>query len=352
LLRALLVCGTAVEIAVGIDGQPFYLSALVVVSVNRFILSGLSAALPHVIDPGRLVTATALSTTAGAVVTALGGGVAIGVRALAGGGNNGSAVIAVSAAVGYLLAALVATGFSRTQLGPTEEDRDNSDSVRRVVAGMIAGARHIYDRPPVFRALSVIAVHRFAYGISLIMTLLLYRNYFSDQGFFRAGLPGLAQLVAAVAVGGGAAAFVTPWAARRFGYIRWPAALLVAAGALQWCLGLPFELQTFLPAAALLGFAAQSIKISVDTVVAQQVDDNFRGRVFSLYDTLFNLLFVSAAVVTAVTLPETGRSTAAVLFIGATYLFAGAFYLRQGELPTATVRQGVRTTDGIPSQGA
>ena len=38
---------------------------------------------------------------------------------------------------------------------------------------------------------AVIGVHRFAYGVSAICTLLLYRNYFSDAGVFRAGLTGL-----------------------------------------------------------------------------------------------------------------------------------------------------------------
>ena len=51
-------------------------------------------------------------------------------------------------------------------------------------------------------------MQRFAYGVSAICTLLLYRNYFVDAGLFRAGLAGLGQLVAALAIGGGLAAVV------------------------------------------------------------------------------------------------------------------------------------------------
>ena len=51
LLRAVLVLGVAAEVAAGVDNQLFYVSALVVVSVNRFFLSTLSASLPHVVDP-------------------------------------------------------------------------------------------------------------------------------------------------------------------------------------------------------------------------------------------------------------------------------------------------------------
>ncbi len=55
-------------------GAAFYASALAVVSINRFVLSALSAALPHVVEPDTLVGVNALSTTAGALATALGGG--------------------------------------------------------------------------------------------------------------------------------------------------------------------------------------------------------------------------------------------------------------------------------------
>jgi hypothetical protein len=326
LVRALMVCGVAVEIAVGVHGQPFYLSALVVISVNRFVLSALSASLPHVIDPPRLITANAVSTTCGAVVASVGGGAAIGLRSLSGGGNIGSALIAVGAAVAYLLAGLIARGFALHQLGPDDDTRSHGESVRHVFTGLIAGAQHVRSHPSVVRAFGVIAVHRFAYGVTAITTLLLYRNYFLDSGFFRAGLTGLAQVVAGIAVGGGVAAVVTPFAARRLGFTRWPAVLLTFAGIVELVLGLPFQMQTFVPASALLGFSAQGIKICVDTLVAQRVADDFRGRVFSLYDTLFNLLFVSAAVLTAVLLPETGKSVTAVIVIGVGYLVTGMLY--------------------------
>ncbi len=327
LIRALLVCGVAVEIALGVHGQPFYLSALVVISVNRFVLSALSASGPHVVEPERLITANAISTTAGAVVAAIGGGSAITLRSLLGGGNIGYSAVAVGAAVGYALAGWRAAGFATSQLGPDDDTREHSDSVRHVLTGLADGARHVRSHPSVLRAFAVIAVHRFAYGVTAICTLLLFRNYFSDAGVFRAGLPGLGQVVAAVALGGGLAALLTPIAARRIGYTRWPAALLMGAGVVELTLGLPFRLQTFLPAAALLGLAAQGVKICVDTLIAQRVADDYRGRVFSLYDTLFNVIFVAAGTLTALALPETGRSTVAVATIGIGYLITGAVYL-------------------------
>ena len=157
------------------------------------------------------------------------------------------------------------------------------------------------------------------------------------------------QVVAAVAVGGGLAALLTPIAARRIGYTRWPAALLIGAGAVELTLGLPFKLQTFLPAAALLGLAAQGVKICVDTLIAQRVADDYRGRVFSLYDTLFNVIFVAAGVLTALVLPENGRSATAVALIGAAYLSTGAgyFFARDSD-PVGSEASSVRVTTSCP----
>lgn len=335
LIRALLVCGVAVEIAAGMHGQPFYLSALVVISVNRFVLSALSPSLPHVVEPERLITANAVSTTAGAVVAALGGGLAIGIRSFGGGAGDGGgfgganlgyAFVALGAALGYGLAGWRATGFGFGQLGPDDDTRNHGESVRNVLTGMRAGARHVRSHPSVMRAFTVIGIHRFAYGVTAICTLLLYRNYFSDAGVFRAGLPGLGQVVAATAVGGGVAAVITPTAARRIGYTRWPAVLLIGAGVVELVLGLPFRIEAFLPAAALLGLSAQGVKICVDTLVAQRVADDFRGRVFSIYDTLFNVVFVAAGALTALVLPENGRSPVAIVVIAAAYGVTGLVY--------------------------
>jgi MFS family permease len=346
LIRALLVCLVAVEIAAGLHGQPFYVSALVVVSVNRFILSALSASQPHVVRPDQLITANSISVTAGAVVAAIGGGAAIGIRTLFGTGNTGYATIALGGALFYALAGLAAVRFGLRQLGPDDDTRNHSESVRNVLTGMLAGAQHIRSHPSVLRALCVIGVHRFAYGVTAICTLLLYRNYFHDEGMLRAGLGGLGQIVAAIALGGGLAALLTPIAARRLGYTRWPALLLIGAAVVEVSLGLPFRLATFLPAAMLLGLTAQGVKICVDTLTAQRVADDFRGRVFSIYDTLFNVVFVGAGVLTALVLPENGKSAVAVLAIAGAYGLTGLVYLlardpERGTVPVALPRASV-----------
>ena len=78
--------------------------------------------------------------------------------------------------------------------------------------------------------------------------------------------------------------------------------------------------------AGLVGAATAGAKICVDTIVQEQVDDDYRGRVFSFYDTLFNVTFVLAAVAAAFTLPRTGRSTAIVVVLAMGYAVTAAAY--------------------------
>jgi predicted MFS family arabinose efflux permease len=79
-------------------------------------------------------------------------------------------------------------------------------------------------------------------------------------------------------------------------------------------------------AAFFLGFAAQASKICLDTLLQETVDDDFRGRVFSFYDTLFNLSFVSAAAAAAVLLPPDGKSYAVIGMIAGGYALTSLVY--------------------------
>ena len=62
------------------------------------------------------------------------------------------------------------------------------------------------------------------------------------------------------------------------------------------------------------------MKICVDTTLQESVEDDFRGRVFSVYDTLFNVTFVAALLVGAFLLPASGISYPLLAAVGAGYL--------------------------------
>ncbi len=325
-VRAGLVAIVAAVVLGGIDGVPFYAAGLAVISVNRFVLAALSAALPHTTDA--LVPANALSTTSGSIATVAGGGAALLLLPLTGSGNPGYAGIALAAALPYLAAAAVASGFDRDHLGPDSIARDGVPPARNIAAGMVAGARHAWARPPAAAALAAIGLHRVCFGLLTLMTLLLYRGPFLDAtGPFRGGLAGLGQLVAAIAVGALLAAAVTPAVVRRAGRVRWTVGLLLFGAGAQLLLGLPFQPPTVLAGGLVLGFVGQGVKICVDATLQETIDDDFRGRVFSGYDTLFNVAFVVAVVSASFVLPPSGRSVPTLLLVAAGYLLAAGTYL-------------------------
>ncbi len=336
-VRAGLVAVVAAVILGGIDGIPFYLAGLAVFSVNRFVLAALSAGLPHTTDA--LVPANALSTTSGSVATVVGGGAALLLLPLVGSGDAGYAAIALAAALPYLAASAVVSGFDRGHLGPDGASGDGRPA-RDVVSGLVDGARHAWARPPAAAALAAIGLHRVCFGLLTLMTLLLHRGPFEDAtGLLRGGLAGLGQLVAAIAAGSLLAAVLTPPVVRRAGRVRWTVGLLLFGAVAQVLLGLPFAPATVLAGGFVLGLVGQGVKICVDATLQETVDDDFRGRVFAVYDTLFNVAFVAAVVVAALVLPESGRSVPVLLAVGAGYLLAVVAYLgirRRAPQPTRT----------------
>jgi hypothetical protein len=332
-VRAALVAVVAALVLGGVEGTAFYVAGLAVFSVNRFVLSALSAGLPHTTDEPSLVSANALSTTSGGVSTVVGGGAAILVLEGTGSGNLGYAAVALAAAVPYLAAATVAGGFSRVHLGPdhmlASVHRSARDSVRDTVLGMVEGARHVAARPRAAAALLAIGVHRLCYGVFTLMTLLLYRNTFeSGSGLFPTGILGLGQVVAAAALGTLLAAVVTPPVVRRIGTTHWIPLLLVGGGVAQLAIGLRFVPAAVVLVGLLLGFVAQAVKICVDTTLQETVEDDYRGRVFSVYDTLFNVTFVVALLLGALTLPPSGISAPMLVAVAVGYLVAAVTYAR------------------------
>src|SRR5450755_3363345 len=84
LLRSVFVVLTAAFMALGNRGVALYVAVLLVLGVNRFFLSSLSAALPHVVAEDKLVMANSVSPTAGGVMATIGGVVALGLNVATG----------------------------------------------------------------------------------------------------------------------------------------------------------------------------------------------------------------------------------------------------------------------------
>jgi hypothetical protein len=282
-------------------------------------------------EPDDLLTANALTPTAGTLAFLVGLGVGGVVRSAGrGAGWDGDVTVLLAAALLYGVAGALALRIPRRLLGPELAAARAAvrEALGGVVSGLVDGLRHLRSRPAPAAGLAVIASHRYWFGISSVALVLLYRNHFFGPGALDAAFRGLSTAALVGGAGFVVAAVVTPLVTERVAPRTWVLALLVAAGLAQlYPAGLYTE-TGILVAAFVLGLASQGIKICVDTFVQAGVDDVFRGRVFSLYDVIFNVAFVAAAATAAVVLPTDGRSYAVLGALSAGYLLTAVAYAR------------------------
>ncbi|WP_329134124.1 MFS transporter [Streptomyces sp. NBC_01476] len=357
LLRAVLSCGTAVLILLHVPDWLFYLSALSVTGVNRFVLAGLSAALPRVVDAERLVTANSLAPTAGTLAATVGGGAAFVVHLFLPQGAGADAATVLLGALLYLSAGLSALALGRDLLGPdlTGDGPRIGAALASTARGLAEGLAHLRQRPAARRALTAMTAMRFCYGALTVTLLMLCRYAWSDPADSDAGLALLGLAVGISAAGFFVAAIVTPWATVPFGTAGWIAGCSAASAVLLPLLALSFTTAPMMVAAFALGVTTQGAKIATDTVVQTRTDDAYRGRIFSLYDVAFNVAFVGAAAVSALVLPADGRSSG--LIIALTLIYAAvAVSLRRGDVPRGTSPRGTheagtRSPRGAPARG-
>lgn len=341
-VRVVLVSVIAVGVALEL-GTVLLVLILAALSVNRFLLAGLSASLPHVVDPPDLIMANAVTPTSGTLASLAGVAVGTTGRVLfeGSGGLDPDVVVLVTAAVIYTVAVLLALRIPRPLLGPTFDPTRPGvrEAARHVARGLVDGLAHLGHRRTAAHGLATIGAHRFFFGISTVMLILLHRNYFNAPDQVDAAFNGLAVAVLVSGAGFISAAFITPFVTERITLRAWISTLLLAAAFTQMVPGAFFTESALLVSAFFLGVASQGIKICVDTLVQAGVDDAFRGRIFSLYDVIFNVAFVAAAAVAAVVLPTTGRSHAVLVVIALGYVGTALVYARQSGRHAREVRR-------------
>jgi MFS family permease len=334
LIRAAMVAVTGFVVLAGHTGVPLYVSALAVLGVNRFFLSAVSAGTPHVVRHDKLVMANAVAPTSGTIVGFIGGVAGLGVHFLSGGGLAGSAATLWFGGLCYAAAGLLGLRMKRDLLGPKRIAGEGlptasasiASDLKDVARGLIDGLRYLGQRRKAAYALGAVFMHRTLYGTLLLAGLLLYRNYFYHGGNGNKALGHATLLVITSAIGFGLAAVVTPPGVKRTSKDFWITAWLILGGIITIALGPTFNQVAFLLLGFGMGLSAQCVKICVDTTVQQEVDDAYLGRVFSIYDMLYNAAYVIGPALAVPFMPDTGKSYPLVLAIGALYLATGAVY--------------------------
>ncbi|MFD0925429.1 MFS transporter [Williamsia deligens] len=317
-LRGLMICLAAATIFGGVPDYLVLTTALAVTGASRFVASGLSAALPHVAIRERLVTTNAVFTTIGSGALAVGAGLALGLRAIFGSDNTGSAATTISAAALALVAAATAVGFGRLSLGPDHPDTDGAhvspqhpqgSVVRAVAVGFAHGARAVLRAPTVSAALGAIGAHRLVFGLNTLLLLVLARHSGSSSSSSSSsdGLAGIGLVATLTAVGLVAAAVVTPVSIARIGRRR-TLVVALALGIVAEVSLVSFDTVVICVAALVLGLIGQMAKLCGDAAMQLDTDDAVRGQVFSVQDAVFNVAYVGAVTVAALTVATDGQS--------------------------------------------
>jgi hypothetical protein len=352
LLRTAFVVLTAVLMAAGRHGPPLYIAVLLVLGVNRFFLSSLSAALPHVVAEDKLVMANSVSPTVGGIMATIGGLAALGLNVATGNTERGAAITLLAGGACYVAASVVAATMGRDLLGPACEPGQPAQGrllgeLALVAAGLAAGARYVMRRRGAAAALGVTGGYSFLFGPLFLMVILLYRDYFyrSSVGAAEGHLGGV---VIASGIGYACAALVTPPATRRLSKPAWISLLLAFSAVVTVTLGETFNNIAYLAVGFFLYLARQGVAISATTILQEDVDDAYRGRVFAFYDMMFNVTYVAGAALSAAFMPIDGHSPVIVGLVAAGYAILAAAYWLTAR--TAQSRPGSGGT--IPSPAA
>jgi len=322
--------------------------ALIALSANRFLLAAISAAMAHTVNPDEYLSANTVMPLVGPLGAVIGGGVVFGSRFILGRWlpvYEADAFAFFLAGAGFATSAFLASRFSRTALGP---DHRHHHTAADVLRGLRAAVGHLAHHRPAALGLGMIGIQRVLWGIAMVGTILTYRNHFHTVSDVNAAMADLSIWALATGVGFFAASAVTPPMAARFGVRRWMIALTLLSAVFQAFPGSVFQRVTLVAASFLLGVASQSFKICTDTLVQAHIEDSYKGRVFVLYDMIFNASMVVAAVIAAFVLPADGVSVPIFLGLAVAYLvLALAFTLVSRHLgATTTFDRGTESMRG------
>jgi Major Facilitator Superfamily len=315
--RLVIIIAIGTILAIRAGEVALLLGALLANGMARFVASGLSASLPHVVRREQVVTMNSVATASGAIAAFLGANFMLVPRFFVGTGDRGAAVIIFITAVPVSIALLLSLRFGPRVLGPDDTQRAIHGSVvYAVITGWLHGARTIVRTPTVAAALSALAAHRMVVGINSLLLLLL-AHHTRDPAV--GGLGIALMFFAASGLGSFVATLLTPPTVRRWGRYAAANAALTAAAVIQLA-GAGLVLPIMVGCSFFLGISGQMIKLCADSAMQLDVDDALRGHVFAVQDALFWVSFILSITVAAALIPADGHAPMFVVFGSVIYL--------------------------------
>lgn len=261
---------------IGTHDVYFLIAVLLVLSLNRFFLATLAAVLPQLVPERDLVVANSASSTTSSVGTV--SGHAIGTLVSEWFGGRAAAALA---SVGFIASGRLARSMP-VRRGLAVDKAPLRQEFVRVIRETRDGFKEMQAAPRVRQGMLAIGLLQFLVGVlvAILMHYLIAElNLGPSSGF---------SMLAVLAVGVGAGVLIVPWITER---LQLASTIRVAflVGALGTMLPLGSLSRGLMSiSAGMVGAAYALVKIPVDTIVQQDIEDEVRGRAFSFYDVLFN----------------------------------------------------------------
>ena len=288
----------------GVNDPLILVAALIVNGFTRFVSSGLSASLPHVVPRDRVVAMNSVATAAGGAAAGLGAVFMVLPRWLFGADDTGAATIILIVAVPVLIALWLSWRFPPHMLGPDDSARAIHGSVAYAVATGWATApapsrrcRRWPRRWPGWPRTGWCSASTACWCWSSFGTATPRRSPDSAPLWCSAAPPASVTFLAAV---------VMPLAVARWGRYATANGSLALAALVQLA-GAGLQMPMMVVCGFLLGVAGQVVKLCADSAMQLDVDDALRGHVFAVQDSLFWIAFIIAMTLSATVIPADGH---------------------------------------------
>jgi predicted MFS family arabinose efflux permease len=289
---------------------PFYVGALVVLSANRFFLATAQAVVPRLVPTRDLLVANSMATVGGTV--ALLAGVFVGGKIA---DASGETITVVGAAALWLVASWFASRI-RSDLVPHTLAGDPAllrHELRRVGAELGDGLIRLWRTPRAVGPITSIALDQVGQGILLTLSLVVFRDRFGE------GVGSFSNLIGAGGIGVLLGILTVGALEDRFPKERIVAGSFLLGGLVMLAVAFVITGVTVLLASFAFGITFAWKKIPIDTMVQESMPDGYRGRVFAVYDVVYNSARLVAAALAIPMLPGLGV-TGSVVVVGIAFL--------------------------------
>ena len=225
------------------------------------------------------------------------------------------------------MAALFASMMKKSEIGPAPHQIRKA-SITEGFIEVREGFKFLAIHQDAARGIIATAIHRGGITALTLTAMLLERNTFNDPADSDAGLAGLSVALSFAAIGFTIGALIAPIGVRWTGRHRWMRLSMFAATLGTLILVVDRNQILLCAAAFTTGLFGQGVKVTNDALVQSKISDEFRGRVFAVYDVVVNGSIVAFAIISALLLPQSGDSWLVPLLIAMTYFAVALILLR------------------------